>query len=212
MGVHFEAEGLPYERSYDCGYITYGLYRLALARAMSPVASLLLRKMWLGMLDVDEEADEVAFDVIPNDGDSSGLGLDDIVSALSDGMEGTEVRTMARGRDGQVSVVSVRTPYASLDAFLRAELGDTCCECLFYAPDDEGELTARECAELVADIERHLEGREPPRMPGHNYGETRYATGEDGGLVPETRTYDMHEQFMGMFRHCAENEVRLTWG
>ena len=32
MGVSFHAAGLAYEDSYDCGCVTYGGYRMALAR------------------------------------------------------------------------------------------------------------------------------------------------------------------------------------
>lgn len=210
MGVHFEAEGLPYEETYDCGYITYGMYRMALASAISPVAGMVLRRLLLGGMVVDDDG-VTSFELDGDDIAKSRLDAEDVIKAIAQGMPSATVAGFKGDWLLGERPISVRAPFDEVDAFLRSELGDTCCECLFYAPDTEGELTGEECAELVADIEEHLDGKEPPHMPGHNYGEAGYATDEEGRLVPVMREYDMHEQFMGMFRHCAERGVRLTW-
>lgn len=205
MGVRFEAEGLPYEQSYDCGYATYGLYRLALAHAISPAAALVLRELWLGDMPVDGGG-MASFRIRDDDVAGHRPDVDAALGAIAAGMPSARVTVPADGFPAAVTA-----PFGEVDAFLRAELGDACCGCLFYAPDTEGELTGEECAALVADIEAHLDGREPPHVLGHNYGETSYATDEEGRPVPVMRGYDMHGQFMGMFRHCAERGVRLAW-
>lgn len=60
MGVSFHAAGLAYEDSYDCGYATYGGYRMALANAIDSEFGTLYRA-WYTNVGVEEKGDSASF-------------------------------------------------------------------------------------------------------------------------------------------------------
>lgn len=214
MGVCFRADGLGYEDGYDCGYMTLFIYKTQIAFAVSLVAGFMYQNWALGTFDTpDPHDDEDAriLTIFPCDTkrvpipDSCHIWPSQLARMCAEAIDGAVAGTDGNGDP------TVTFSLSALDEFLRRELGDATMECLLYAPDTEGELTPQECADLLADLDSHLEGKEPPNVRGHNYGETEMVSDEAGRPIPRMREYPMHDQFRRMLRHCAENGVPLVW-
>ena len=206
MGVAFHADGLAYEDSYDCGYLTFDAYRIALAKVLSPLAGIVYEAVLLGTTDDAEidgtEALRVEIRMDAGDGNPADLlrGLCPIGAGsgglliLDEGVPGT--------------IVAVMT-YEALNEMLGVAYGPYLASFL-SAPDSEGELSSEECAGILRDLGR-LGDKSVPAV-GHNYGETILSVDGDGRRIVTVRHYPMHSQFVGMFRHCAEAGVPLSWG
>lgn len=216
MGVTFQAEGLAYEDSYDCGYITLGAYKLEVARRASPLAGALYRKWAFGYLDDFDRGDgnevtdmgdkvvkaQIFVEDLAQDADPP--TIDDVAEEAETAFPGHVTRPMR-------SEVDITVTMGELDSFLRETVGDAVMGCLLYAPDTEGRLEPDECTELLADLDRLFSDREAPQILAHNYGETTAVVDERGCPRPRIRHYLMHEQMRGMLRHCAERGVPLIW-
>lgn len=197
MGVAFRAEGLPlpYEDTYDCGYATLLAYRLALASAASPVMGHVYRGMAFGEFSSEDTAEG---EVLTFDMRGSGIP-DGLIKAFSSSHEGI------RAEDG---CATLSMGLDALNAAMRAEYGPDLSSFL-CAPDADGRLSADECAGILRDLQRF--GSLDVGVRGHNYGTTELSVDEDGARRVRTHDYDMHEQFVGMFRHCAEGGADLVW-
>lgn len=213
MGVTFQVEGLAYEDSYDCGYAIFDGYRIALAQAINPVAGRVYEVVVMGDADYEEIGGK---DVLM-------LGLDASEMADERFADGEAVKGELRrlcpvgAADGGLafhrsfgdgSHVSVRITYDAMNEMMREAYGEDLASFL-SAPDTEGELTGEECLGILRDLSRF--GSISVPVLGHNYGEAQLSVGEDGKRQVTLRHYNMHEQFVGMFRHCADNGVVLTW-
>lgn len=69
---------------------------------------------------------------------------------------------------------------------------------LLFSSDCEGKWSWKECRDMYKDLSDYKVD-----TLGHNYCETM-----PGGKM---RSFNMHEQFMGMMRHCWKRRVNLWW-
>lgn len=206
MGVHFDAAGLAYEDSYDCGYITYGQYRIALAKAIDPEFGFLYEG-WYGSYCHEEDGSWVHEVMLHARGPAElefilALPLIENVQVRGDRF----MRSMTQEEWDRLDEGFVRKKQATVEADMRRD--DFCklvdervsetAQNLLFAPDSEGKWSWKECRDMY----KELSGYEVGTL-GHNYGEV-----VRGG---EMRTYNMHEQFMGMTRHCWKRRVNLWW-
>lgn len=190
MGVNFRAKGLPYSEQYDCGYMTFGIYRKRLAVALQPVYGLAYWA-WYGASWSDDE------------------GFDGFVPVEIDGREITKEDLLKAGLGNikhlngvgpfeekwSVSMDEEVFSYAIADNFTEAQIN------FLFAPDCEGRWSWQECREMYKEM-KDVE----VDMPGHNYGEVSGSFEK-----PAIRQYSMHEQFMNIMRHCWKRRVNLTW-
>ena len=233
MGVHFQAEGLAYEDSYDCGYVTFNDYRCELAKAISPLAGTVYAA-WLSC-ERGYEDDDGAFHedgcrlMLPfpeyddaleerrlaakteGDGESPRPADDAALAALLDGKR-DELETigllgveLAPGNRG-MSALSCTARYEALDRLFSEAFSPEAANLLF-APDTEGSFPWQECRDLYQELREYSMD-----AVGHNYGESKIVAGPGGKPEASCRAYNMHEQFLNMFKHCWDNRVDLRWG
>ena len=198
MGVTFQAEGtpIPYEDTYDCGYTTFLAYRIALASAASPIMGQVYRQVSFGTFETvaGNRAEIMVFD-------------------LSEGPVGAEeILRFADAHEGVTASEDTSSLSMTLDALNAAmhEAYGPDLSSFLCAPDTEGRLSPSECAGILADLGRI--GPVDIGMRGHNYGTTEMSVDGDGRRAVQLHEYDMHEQFVGMFRHCADSGSTLVWG
>lgn len=58
MGLYAYAKGLSKEKCYDCGYITFGVYRQEVSEAFNKRLGELYKKHYIGIKLTEEETDE----------------------------------------------------------------------------------------------------------------------------------------------------------
>lgn len=205
MGVTFSADGLSYEDSYDCGYATVWAYRSSLATAVNPVAGAIYEAVASGEMREDDDGHVIIKLGCITDASGRELGTEEVADWLGD----------MSGRIGDIGFDSpygmggtmVRTSYEALNALFVETYGKDLASFLL-APDCEGVLEPDECAGILRDLEAL--GNPSPHVTGHNYGEVELRV--TGGRRQVTmREYDMHSQFLGMFRHCEKQHVPLRW-
>lgn len=198
MGVSFRAEGtpIPYENTYDCGYMTLLAYRTALASAASPIMGQVYKQVSLGTYETAPRArgEVMVFDLSECPVDAG------------------EIRQFADTHEGVTSDAGASSLSMTLDALNAAmhEAYGPDLSSFLCAPDTEGRLSASECAGILSDLGRI--GPVDVDVRGHNYGTTEMSVGEDGRRSVRLHEYNMHEQFVGMFQHCADSGSNLVWG
>lgn len=214
MGVTFHAEGLAYEDAYDCGYAIFDKYRIDLAHAIHPVVGRIYESVVMGDAEYEEtgEHDVLMLSLCIEDiEDSERMSAESIQDELRrlcpDGVRdgGLQFRPVL----GDSSSVDMRITYDAVNEMMRNAYGEDLASFL-SAPDSEGELTGDECGGVLRDLDRV--GKVDVPTIGHNYGETVLSVDTEGHREVKIRYYPMHSQFLGMFRHCAENNVSLVWG
>lgn len=211
MGVSFHAEGLAYEDSYDCGYLTLWAYRKELATVVNPVMGRIYGCVSMGDATYGEKDGEDVLTVsVETFSDGEGREWD------AQAIEG-EMRRLCQGMGGHGLDVVISLDgrsaeacmsYDALNGMMVSAYGEFLSSFL-CAPDTEGELTGEECAGILSDLDRL--GNPTVSAVGHNYGETSLSVDEGGRRQVSIRNYGMHSQFVKMFRHCADHDVTLMW-
>ncbi|MGX8833989.1 hypothetical protein ACWG0P_07225 [Amedibacillus sp. YH-ame6] len=132
MGLDISIKGMSYEDTYHCGYITFGLYRCAVATAYNKEFGEIYEKPYKNFFYESNEEDIKRWNELCND---------------------------------------------DLDLFLNHS-------------DCGGKLTWKECKKIY-DVMKDLK----VNMRGHNYA--------------TMNEYDMHQQWLNMFKFCATKRVNM---
>lgn len=203
MGVSFHAAGLAYEDSYDCGCVTYGGYRMALANAIDSEFGALYRA-WYTNVGIEEKDDSLSFrSFMFADTEEE---IEAIKSLPPVNVQYADKNFLALGKPkdepltGNAAKKYAVSVTVDWDAFCKytTERISEAAQMLLFASDCEGKWSWKECRDMY----KELSGYKVDTL-GHNYGETI-----PGGRM---RTFNMHEQFMGMMRHCWKRRVNLWW-
>lgn len=203
MGVSFHAAGLAYEDSYDCGYATYGGYRMALANAIDSEFGTLYRA-WYTNVGVEEKDDSLSFRSFMFADTEEEIEAIRSLPPVNVQYADKNFLSLGRPKDeplaGNAAKKYAVAVIVDWDAFCKytAERISEAAKKLLFASDCEGKWSWRECRDMYKD----LSGYKVDTL-GHNYGE----------MIPggKMRTFNMHEQFMGMMRHCWKRRVNLWW-
>lgn len=203
MGVGFHAAGLAYEDSYDCGCTTYGGYRMALANAIDPEFGILYRA-WYTNVGVEEKNDSLSFRSFMFADTEEEIEAIRSLSPVNVQYVARNFLVLGRPKDEPLTgnaakkyAVSVIVDWDAFCEYTDERISEA-TQKLLFSSDCVGKWSWKECREMYKELSGHKVATR-----GHNYGETRF--GEPA------RSYNMHEQFMGMMRHCWKRRVNLWW-